>query len=307
MTYFSPNAVGRNRFCLFALMVAVLTAQAQQGAAAAAAADADDVAMTADVTYATVDAHELKLDLYLPEGANNPPLLVWVHGGGWRGGSKDNPRVLGFVNEGYALASIDYRLSSMAEFPAQIYDLKAAVRYLRAKAEQYGYDATRIAMMGSSAGAHLAALAGVTNGTREFEGTVGDYLDVSSDVQLIVSYYGASNLTTILDQSTPYGLGVRAPALELLLGGLPEDRPELARLASPVFFVDANDPPLFLLHGDQDPQMPINQSHELQGAYEEQDLEVHFVVVHGAVHGGEPFYDAARDALVLTFLDEHFR
>lgn len=314
MTYFSPNAVGRNRFaCLFALMFAVLTAQAQQGAASATSAAAagaegtDGVAITADVTYATVDGHELKLDLYLPEGTNNPALLVWVHGGGWRGGSKDNPRVLGFVDQGYALASIDYRLSPMAKFPAQIHDLKAAVRYLRANAGQYGYDATRIAMMGSSAGAHLAALAGVTNGHRELEGTVGDHLEVSSGVQLIVSYYGASNLTTILDQSTPYGLGVRAPALELLLGGLPEDRPELARLASPVFFIDANDPPLFLLHGDQDPQMPINQSHELQGVYEEQDLEVHFVVVHGAVHGGEPFYDATRDALVQAFLDEHFR
>src|SRR6185369_16465310 len=144
---------------------------------------------------------------------------------------------------------------------------------------------------GSSAGGHLAALVGVTNGNRELEGTVGSDLQTSSDIQAIVDMYGASNLTTILAQSTPQGLSVRKPALDLLLGSQPEAVPELARLASPVFHVDRSDPPLLLLHGDQDPQMPINQAHELQGAYEKLGLDVAFDVVHGAAHGGNAFLE----------------
>ena len=101
--------------------------------------------------------------------------------------------------------------------------------------------------------------------------------DVVSDVQAIVSYYGASNLTTILSQSTPFGLSVREPALDLFLGAQPDEAREIAEMASPVFHVDADDPPLLLLHGDQDPQMPINQSHELEGAYRLYGLSYNFV------------------------------
>ena len=109
-------------------------------------------------------------------------------------------------------------------------------------------------------------------------------------------------MTTILKQSTPHGLSVRVPALKLLLGGVPDERPDLARLASPVFHVDKNDPPLFLIHGDQDPQMPINQSHELHGKYKAAGLRVQFEVIHGAAHGGGTFYDDDRNGKVLKFL-----
>src|SRR4030095_3930750 len=146
-----------------------------------------------------------------------------------------------------------------------------------------------------------AALFGVSNGHAELEGTVGNDRERSSAVQGIVSFYGGSNLTTILEQSTPHGLSVRGPALDLFLGGQPKDLPEAARLASPIFHVDRNDPPLLLFHGDQDPQMPINQSHELCGAYEKANLSVQFVVVHGAAHGGAAFYDAERLAIVRAF------
>jgi dipeptidyl aminopeptidase/acylaminoacyl peptidase len=126
-------------------------------------------------------------------------------------------------------------------------------------------------------------------------------------VLAIVSYFGASTLTTFLAQSTPFGVGVRTPALKRLLGALPEENDALARLASPVFHVDASDPPLLLLHGDQDPQMPINQSHELQGAYERQGLETGFIVVHGAAHGGDEFFAAHNVERVAAFLDKHLR
>lgn len=271
-----------------------------------------EIAKQADITYACVDDHDLKLDLYLPAGSaglnrpTKPPLLVWVHGGAWRRGSKDAVNTA-FVAHGYAMASVDFRLSEQARFPAQIHDVKAAIRFLRHEAPSYGYDAARIGILGQSSGGHLAALAGVSNADARLEGNVGDYSDESSDVHAVVSYFGASNLMTILDQSTPHGLSVRVPALDLLLGGQPDDVEDLALLASPVVHVRSGVPPLLLVHGDQDPQMPINQSHELHGAYKAHGLQVHFEVVHGAAHGGEQFADDERNMLVTAFLDAHLR
>ena len=167
----------------------------------------------------------------------------------------------------------------------------------------YGYRADRIVIAGASSGAHLAALVGVTNRHRQLEGSVGGFLNESSDVQAIVSYFGASNLRTILAQSTPFGLNMRRPALDRLLGGQPDQVPDLAALASPVAHVDASDPPLLLFHGDQDPQMPINQSHELQGAYEQAGLPVVLHVLHGVAHGGEAFFAPRYLAALLEFVE----
>lgn len=254
-----------------------------------------------DIVYATVGDKDLKLDLYMPSGISNPLLVVWVHGGAWRSGSKESVPDL-FVENGMATASLDFRLSGEAKFPASLHDIKAAIRFLRAKGSLYGYRTERIAIAGSSSGGHLAALAGVTNHHPELEGTVGNYLKESSAVDAIIDYFGASNLTSILSQSTPHGLNVRKPALDLLLGGQPDKVPDLARLASPVFHVDKNDPPLLILHGDQDPQMPINQSHELEGQYRKSGLDVHFEVIHGAAHGGDMFFSEANKKLAVDFL-----
>jgi acetyl esterase/lipase len=260
-----------------------------------------------DIPFAQPGGHHLALDLYLPNGAKDPALVVYVHGGAWRAGSKGSMPLTGLLESGFAVASVDYRLSPIARFPAQIHDIKAAIRFLRAKRSEYGYDADRIVIAGSSAGGHLAALVGVTNGHQELEGSVGDHLQQSSDVQAIVSYYGASNFETILSQSTPRGLGVRIPALQLLLGAQPEDKPHVAKLASPVFHVDRTDPPLLLLHGDQDPQMPVNQSIELEGKYTDAGVPVALEFVHSAAHGGKLFYDADRNRVVVEFLEKHLR
>lgn len=256
-----------------------------------------------DIEYARAGEHSLALDLWLPGKAiPQAPLLVWVHGGAWRAGSKSDMPLRALVNQGYAIASVDYRLSTEAPFPAQIHDIKAAIRFLRAQGAALGVDAARIVICGGSAGGHLAALVGVTNGHQQLEGTVGAHPGKSSAVQGIISFYGGSNLTTILDQSTPHGLKVRIPALQLLLGGQPEEKPDLARLASPVFQVDAKDPPLLLFHGDQDIQMPVNQALELQGAYEKAGLPVKLVVLHGGGHGGADFWEEARMQDVTKFL-----
>jgi acetyl esterase/lipase len=287
-----------------ALMFFALCASAQQPLDAS---NPPNYIKTADILYAVIDGRQLGLDLYMSNDVDNPPLLVWVHGGRWLRRTKEDVFTTALVGEGFAIASIDFRLSVDAPFPAQIHDIKAAIRFLRANATTYGYDATRIGIHGRSSGGHLTALVGVTNGNKELEGSVGKHLDQSSDVQAVVSYFGASNLTSILDQSTPFGITLRSAALALLLGGSLEQKMELAKLASPVFHVDATDPPLLLLHGDQDSQMPINQAHELHVVYKEHGLPVHFEVIHGAVHGSEEFFDQNRNALVTAFLKEHLR
>lgn len=258
-----------------------------------------------DIEYAVVDGLKLQLDLYKPTGLKKPPLIVWVHGGAWRAGTRKEMPLGALTEAGYAVASVDYRLSTQAPFPAQVHDIKAAIRFLRANQENLGVDTTRVTIAGASAGGHLAAMVGVTNGHPELEGTVGKELDRSSDVQAIISFYGMSNLTSILAQSTPHGLKVRVPALQLLLGGQPDEKTELARLASPVFHVDKNDPPLMLIHGDQDPQAPINQSHELQGRYEAVGRPCEMIVVHDGRHGGAEFFDVKRMASVQAFLQKH--
>jgi len=259
-----------------------------------------------DLVYAQVGEHKLELDLYLPKSKPRAPLIVWVHGGAWRSGSRKHVPVETLRDAGYAVASVDYRLSTEAKFPAQIHDIKAAIRFLRAHGKQWRLPTQKILIAGDSAGGHLAALVGVSNGSKELEGDVGNDRAQSSDVQGIISFYGGANLTTILKQSTPHGLSVRVPALDLLLGGQPDDVPALARLASPVFHVDKNDPPLLMLHGDQDPQMPVNQALELCGAYQKVKAPVQLEVVHGAAHGGAMFYDEERLTLVKGFLKRHF-
>ena len=281
------------RFVLFYLIIALVTV--------ASAAEPERQTLE----FAKIGERSLKLDLWKPVGAAAPlPLIVYVHGGAWRRGSRESVPIKSMTGAGFAIASVDYRLSPEAKFPAQVHDIKAAVRFLRAKAEPLGLATESIAIVGTSAGGHLAALVGVSNGHVELEGKVGGHLDQSSAIGAIVSFYGAANLNTILKQSTPHGLSVRVPALELLLGAVPEKVPDIAALASPVSHVDAADPPLLLLHGDRDPQMPINQSHELHGAFLKVGAASTFTVVHGAAHGGKGFYTPEQLAAVARFLQD---
>ncbi len=289
----------RPRRCVAPLLLALL-------AAISAAPLSASAAVRADLVFAEVDGHKLALNLHLPDAPARPPVIVWVHGGAWRAGSRQDMPLGKLVAEGYAVASVDYRLSTTARFPAQIHDIKAAIRFLRANAKALGINADKIAIAGASAGGHLAALVGVTNGHRELEGAVGT-TNQSSEVHAILSFFGMSDLTTILDQSTPHGLSVRVPALQLLLGGQPRDVPALARLASPVFHVDAKDPPLLLVHGDKDPQAPFEQSRALEAAYKKAKLPVQFETIRGGLHGGPQFFDAERIALVKRFLETSLR
>jgi acetyl esterase/lipase len=255
-----------------------------------------DTSVKKDIVYADAGGKKLLLDLYMPSGTKDPYLIVWIHGGAWRSGSKESPP-LGLVSAGYALASINYRLSEEAVFPAMIHDIKAAIRFLRGNAKKYGYRPDKIIIWGSSAGGHLAALVGTTNNDKALEGTLGNYLTESSSVQVILDFYGPTNFLTILKQSTTHGVSVRAPALKLLLGKPVEEVPELAKQASPVYQVDASDPPLLIVHGDQDIQVPVNQSLELMAVYKKLSLTVQTEFIPGADHGDGIYY---KDAVLNT-------
>lgn len=257
---------------------------------------------TKNIVYAEVTGKKLLLDLYMPAGKKEPYLIVWIHGGAWRSGSKESPPA-GMLPYGYALASINYRLSEEAIFPAPIHDIKAAVRYLRANAKKYGYRPDKIILWGSSAGGHLAALAGTTNNDTELEGDIGMYTKESSSVQVILDFFGPSNFLTILSQSTPHGLNVRVPALKLLLGKPVEEIPETAKKASPVYQVDSTDPPMLIVHGDQDVQVPVNQSLELMAVYKKNNLPVQLEIIPGAGHGGSAYDKKELIETVSKFLD----
>jgi acetyl esterase/lipase len=255
-----------------------------------------------NIVYSKTEKRDLLLDIYLPENQTSPYLIVWVHGGAWHSGSKENPP-MGLVKLGHAMASVDYRLSVEAPMPAMVHDVKAAIRFLRGNAKKYGFRSDQIIIWGSSAGAHLAALVGTTNGNKELEGTLGDYTNQSSDVQAIIDFYGPTNFMTILQQSTPHGISVRAPAMALLLGKPVEQVPELAKLCSPVYQVDPKDPPIFIAHGDQDVQVPVNQSLELKAAYEKNKLRVQMEVVPGAGHGSDDYYTSSFMEKVNMFIE----
>lgn len=257
-----------------------------------------------NLAFANTGERDLLLDLYLPDGVTQAPLIVWLHGGAWRAGSKENVEALGIVEQGFAFASIGFRNSDEATFPAQIHDIKAAIRFLRANAATWGYDASRIAVWGFSSGGHLAALTGVSNGSAVLEGTLGAHTGVSSAVQAIVDYSGPSNLRTILQQSTPHGVGVRAPAMEALLGKAVEDESiqQLVALASPALQVSASAPPLLLMHGVQDNQVPINQAIELQQAYEAAGARVEAEWILQATHGSGEYFRSPYLEQVAEFL-----
>lgn len=253
--------------------------------------------------YSELDGRPLQLDLYLPKKSLKNAVVVYVHGGAWCSGSRKSLPIKGLLDHGYPIASVDYSLTPQASFPQNIHDIKGAIRFLRAHGKQLNIFVEKVVIIGSSAGGHLASLVGVTNNHKGLEGEIGGNGNLSSSVQGIVSFYGASNLTTILSQSTPHGLRVRGPALELLLGGQPDKKKVEAELASPVFHIDHGDPPLLLIHGDQDNQMPVNQSLELFGKYKEKHLKVDLEIIHGGAHGGGEFYSDKIINKILKFIE----
>ncbi|MDP3068918.1 MAG: sulfatase-like hydrolase/transferase [Opitutaceae bacterium] len=241
----------------------------------------------------------LLLDLYLPEKtpAQPLPVVLWIHGGGWNKGSKENCPHLWLAAEGYAVVSMDYRLSYAAQWPAQLDDARAAVRWLRANAARYHLDPARLAVSGGSAGGHIAAVLGTAAAPADET--------ASSRVQAVIDLYGPSDLLTMppnlpgpgkTDADLAKANGAK------LLGGIVRDRPALAKQASALHHVSRDDPPFLILHGDKDPQVPLDQSQRLHAQLKEAGVASELVVLPGAGHGGKEFATDEVKAKIRAFL-----
>lgn len=256
-----------------------------------------------DIKFTNINEHDLKLDLYLPEKTKKSALVVWIHGGGWQKGSRKDCKLNWLTEHGYSVASISYRLSQVAKFPAQLHDCKGAIRWLRANSSKYGFETNDIIVAGSSAGGHLAALVGTTSGNQRLEGEVGGNLTQPSSVSAIIDYYGATDFI-LRSKTQPSRANEVGSVVYNLLGGGADKKVELAKLASAAHHVTKDDPPLLIFHGDKDNTVLIDQSEAIIKAYKSKGLSVRMNVLSGKKHGGAVFYHGENRKRVLEFLEE---
>jgi acetyl esterase/lipase len=262
-----------------------------------------DYAVTRDVVYGVGGGEPLRLDIYQPAARPRArmPAMVYVHGGGWRTGDKNNKdeRLGPFASRGYFCVSVGYRLSHQAKFPAQINDVKCATRFLRAHADEYGIDPDRFGAWGNSAGGHLVSLLGTSAGVPELEGN-GGWPGESSAVHAVCSWYSPPDLYALAEF---YGLDTPDSSVTQLLGVTARKDPEAARRASPSTYVSPRSPAFLLIAGDADaliPLPPIRAFHErLLAAGVESTLTVYA----GAGHGSEAAYDHLPET--MRFFDRH--
>ncbi len=265
----------------------------------------EGVTVLRDVNYVTGGHERQRLDLYLPKTETRLPLIIWIHGGAWLEGNKENPRPIDYLSNGYALASINYRLSQHAIFPAQIEDCKAAVRWLRANAEKYKIDPNRFAAWGESAGGHLVALLGTTGNIKDFD--VGENLKFSSRIQAAVDCFGPTDFLQMDAHRIQGGMvhsGPGTPEAQLIGGAIEENKEKVAK-ANPITYITKDDPPFLIIHGDADPLVPHHQSELLEAALKNANVPVTFYTVKGGGHGG--FRDPNVPTLIKDFLDKNLR
>ena len=255
-----------------------------------------------NLQYAEVDGKPLLLDLYLPEKPEGSPLVIWVHGGGWKGGSKQNCFVKWLSNFGYTVASINYRLVDIAKWPAQLHDCKGAIRWLRANAQTYGYNPDCVIAVGASAGGHLVALLGTTGDSEELEGNVGGNSEQSSRVQAVVDYYGATDFL-LRSRTQSWKVNKLGSVVYNLLGGPANQLVDKAKQASAKFHVTPNDAPLLVFHGGKDTTVLMNQTDAIEEAYKKHNLPVTVYRLKDAGHGGFVFYSSENAKHLCEFLE----
>lgn len=240
------------------------------------------VEVLSGITYGTGGGRPLLLDLARPVSRRSAarPAVVFIHGGGWRDANRGNgrPLILLLAAHGFVAVSIDYRLSGEAGFPAPLEDGKCAVRFLRAHAAAYGIDQERIGCAGGSAGGHLAALVGLVPDDARLEGS-GGWETHSSRVSAVADLYGISDVAAMVEENLASDCAVQ------LMRGMPLEKPELYRQASPLFWVNPGAPPFYLLHGDRDGVVPISHSEKLDAALRAVGGETQFRVIEGMDHG----------------------
>ncbi len=255
-----------------------------------------------DLTYG--DHERQKFDLFVPKSEKPLPLIIWVHGGAWEGGSKEGNPAVALLSKGFAVAGINYRLSKHAPFPAQIHDCKAAVRHLRANAKKYNLDADHIGVWGASAGGHLVALMGTSDGVKDLEGDGGN-LKESSRVQAVCDWFGPTDLLKL----SPAGGSPNA--VTRLIGGDLGVKKDLTASANPITHIGKDDSPFLIIHGDKDRLVPLSQSELLHEALKKAGVETELVIFKGAGHYDQEF----RTQITATenrdkaakFFDKHLK
>jgi acetyl esterase/lipase len=247
-----------------------------------------------DIAYANASATQ-KLDLYLPTGAGPFPVIINIHGGGFKLGDKSMvDQTLGqrLLEAGYAIASIDYRLSGEAPFPAAVLDAKAAVRFLRANAATYNLNPDKIAAFGQSAGGNLASMLGTSGDVAEFDDPSLGNAEVSSRVQAVINWFGPTDFGQMDAQAKAQGCSSgdqthnQADSFEsLYLGAALPDAPALVQQANPITYISADDPPFLIQKGDQDCTVPVENTKMLADALQTAGLDVQYDLLKGVGHG----------------------
>ena len=282
------------------------------------------VQLVSDVVYAQVPdrgyvSKAMTMDVLVPCGEGLYPAIVYINGGGFINANKGGyiQQRLELAEHGYVVASITYRVAPASTFPAPLEDVKSAIRYLRAHADQFHIDSQHIGVMGGSAGGYLAAFAGTTSGMGQFDS--GDNLEQTSDVQAAVDLYGVSDLTAI---GADYGPDVqklhRSPAATeaLWINGSPvfggkdggiDANPKGAAAANPMSYISDKTPPFLLMHGDADTVVSPSQTEILRAALAKQNIEAQRYVVKGAGHGGPLWIQPEIMKLIIDFFDAHLK
>ena len=293
------------------------TLSSEQGGGTGSAGTSSGETQYLDVAYAEASASQ-KLDIYLPSSGSGPfPVIVAIHGGAFLMGDKADGQLspmLAGLDRGYAVVSVNYRLSNEAKFPAQVNDVKAAIRFLRANAGTYNLDPDKIAAWGGSAGGYLAAMLGTSGGVADLEDMSQGNPDHSSAVQAVVDWFGPISFLQMDPQFTASGVGPAnhnasdSPESKLL-GSALTAVPELVAQADPTTYITSDDPPFLIQHGTADGNVPTEQSVNFAEALTEVlgAGNVTLGLLEGAAHAGPEFTTAENVALVLDWLDSHLK
>ncbi len=270
--------------------------------------------MERDLAYVENGDEAQRLDLYLPERTPERPLplVIHLHGGGWMGGDRFPCPVAGMVLKGYAVASVGYRFSQKAKFPAQIQDCQAAIRWLRANGGKYHLDPDKFGVMGVSAGGHLSALVGTSGGKGVFP-PIGGNEEQSDRVQAVCDVFGPTDFTTVVEQAAEDKNvknvfefnSPKDPYSQLI--GAPLDERSKSEAASPVFYVGEDSPPFLILHGTHDALVPYAQSEQFAAALKAKAVAVWLQTLPGSGHGGPAFVKPAVLQLMQRFFDKHLQ
>jgi acetyl esterase/lipase len=273
-----------------------------------------DVGLYPDVAYAhrmnAWNYHLLPLHLHIMKPAaaafapEEPcPVILWLVGGGFQGcaSMRHIPNLLPYAEAGWAVVSAEYRVSGFAPYPAAVQDVKTAIRFLRVHQQELGLDASRLVVMGESAGADLASLAGLTGDGEDFGTT--DFPGVSDKVSGVVSLYGSSDLLSMPGAAPEAGKNpYENPGIALFLGDYPSQCPDRARQASPITHVSPSAPPFLLFHGTADPVVPASQSELLYDALTAAGVRADLYLVEGALHASPEFFQPEIQQRILAFL-----